>query len=138
MDDAAKPAALPVNPVVNFALGLAGAAAAGALGYVAFSWLAQQGFYGLALPGVLLGVGAGLTAQRRSLALAVVCGVSALALSLFAEWKHFPFIKDGSLGYFLSHLSDLRPLTLLMIALEASVDFGFPGAGEPSERKVRS
>ena len=44
----------------------------------------------------------------RSMALAVVCGVLALALGIFAEWKHFPFAKDDSFTYFVSHLLDLR------------------------------
>ena len=117
MDPAPTSAAVPVNPAVNLALGFAGAAVGGMLGYFAFGWLAQQGFYAVALPGVLLGVGAGLLSKRRSTTLAVVCGIAALALGVFAEWKHFPFIKDASFGYFLSHLSDLKPVTLLMIAL---------------------
>jgi len=117
MDDAPTSAAVPVHPVVNLALGFAGAAAGGVLGYFAFGWLAQQGFYAVALPGVFLGIGAGLLAGRRSLTLAVVCGIVALALGVFAEWKHFPFIKDASFGYFISHLSDLKPVTQLLIAL---------------------
>jgi hypothetical protein len=108
-------------PMVNAGLGLAGAAIGGGVGYLAFGWLAAQGFYTLALPGVLLGLGVGVLAKRRS----VACGVLALALGVFAEWKHFPFAKDDSLAYFLTHLADLRPLTLILIGLGGFCGFWF-------------
>jgi hypothetical protein len=119
------------QPMVNAGLGLAGAATGGVLGYLAFGWLAAQGFYALALPGVLLGLGAGVLAKRRTTALAAVCAVLALALGVFAEWKHFPFAKDDSLNYFVTHLLDLRPLTLIMIGLGSFGGFWFarPAAG---------
>jgi len=108
-----------IHPGMNLALGLAGALVGGALGFFLVSWLARQGFYGVALPGVMMGVGAGMLAKRPSLPLAILCGVMALALGVFTEWKLFPFIKDGSFSYFLAHLSDLKQLTLLMIGLGA-------------------
>jgi len=117
MDPAPPSTAARVNPAVNLALGFAGAAMGGVLGYFAFGWLAQQGFYAVALPGVFMGLGAGFLSKRRSSTLVVVCGIAALALGLFAEWRHFPFIKDASFPYFVSHLSDLKPITLLLIAL---------------------
>jgi hypothetical protein len=113
------------QPLVNAGLGLAGAATGGVLGYLAFSWLAAQGFYALALPGVLLGLGAGVLARKRSMPLAMACGVLALALGVFAEWKHFPFAKDDSLNYFVRHLFDLRPLTLILIGLGGFGGFWF-------------
>lgn len=120
-----------VAPLTNAALSLVGAAVGGVLGYLAFGWLAGQGFYALALPGVLLGLGATVLARRRSMALAVACGVLALALGVFAEWKHFPFAKDDSLNYFVTHLFDLRPFTLIMIGLGGFGGFWFarPTAG---------
>ena len=101
------------------------------MGYLAFGWLVSQGFYALALPGVLLGLGAGGLAKRRSMAFAVVCGVMALGLGVFTEWKHIPFAKDDSLKYFLTHLPDLRPLTLIFIGLGGFGGFWFarPAAG---------
>ena len=45
---------------VNWPLALVGAAAGGVLGYFAFFWIARQGFYALALPGLALGLGCGL------------------------------------------------------------------------------
>ena len=44
---------------------LLGAVIGGLLGYVVFFWLAHQGFYGLVVPGGLLGIGAGLIPCSR-------------------------------------------------------------------------
>jgi hypothetical protein len=129
-----------VSPVANTAFGLAGAAIGGVAGYFAFGWLAGQGFYALALPGVLLGLGAAVLAKIRSMALAVACGILALALGIFAEWKHFPFAKDDSFTYFVSHLFDLRPFTLIMIGLGGFGGFWFarpaPGARPPAPKET--
>jgi hypothetical protein len=104
---------------------LAGAVAGGILGYFAFAWLYEQGFYGLVLPGGLLGFGAGI-ARNRSLWLAAVCGLLALMLGVLVEWHFAPFAKDESLGYFLQHLQDLKPVTLVMIALGGVLGFWVP------------
>ena len=74
-------------------------------------------------------MGAGLLANARSLTLAISCGLLALVLGVFAEWKHFPFTKDGSFNYFVTHLFDLRPLTLIMIALGGLGGFWFAWRG---------
>ena len=121
MDDSASSTA----PSINAALTFIGAAVGGAIGYVAFGWLVGQGFYAPAIPGVLLGVGGGLLAKQPSLALAVICGVLAVLLCLFAEWQHFPFMRDDSASYFLSHLTDLKPLTMIMIAVGGFTGFWF-------------
>ncbi len=114
-----------IHPVISLLLGLGGAVAGGVLGHFAFLWIAQQGFYALALPGALLGVGCGMLAPTRSVPLAAVCGGLALVLGIFSEWRCAPFIKSSGLGYFLSHLSDLRPLTLFMIVLGGVLGFYF-------------
>jgi hypothetical protein len=101
---------------------LGGALAGGALGYLAFFWLAGHGFYGLVLPGGLLGLGAGV-ARNRSVALAVVCGLLATALGLFARWQ---LGNDGTFGDFLLHVHQLSPPTLLMIAVGGAIGFWVP------------
>ena len=106
-------------------LGFGGALVGGALGYFAFSWLLGQGFYGLILPGGLLGLGAGV-ARPRSAVLAVVCGLAAVALGLFTDWRFEPFVKDASPGYFLLHLHPLKPVTLLMIGAGGVIGFWVP------------
>jgi len=100
----------------NLLAGLAGALAGSVVGYFAFIWIARQGFYALMLPGGLAGIGASLFVSDRSVPRGVLCGIFALGLGVFAEWRFAPFIKDGSLGYFLGHLHQLQPITLLMIA----------------------
>jgi hypothetical protein len=117
-----KPA---TTPATSLLLGLIGAALGGTLGYFAFGWLARQGFYALALPGALLGAGCVLLSRRRSRGLAILCGVAALVLGIFSEWRFFPFVRDGSLEYFLSHLHRLKPLTLIMIVLGGALGFWF-------------
>src|SRR5262249_34107067 len=50
----------------------------------------------------------------------------AIALGLFTEYRFAPFADDDSLGYFLAHVLDLRPLTLLMIGLGGLIGFWVP------------
>src|SRR5437899_6204909 len=109
--------------MTNLALGLLGAMAGGVVGYLVFLWAAHQGFYALMLPGALIGAGGRLLVKHKSVARAGICGAASLALGLFAEWRFAPFTADQSLSYFLSHIHQLRPLTLLMIAIGAV--FGF-------------
>ena len=115
----------PANLLIGLALGTAGALAGGIVGYFAVGWLAGQGFYALALPGVLVGIGAGWFPRERSLALALGCGILSLAIGVFAEWKHFPCVTDGSFGYFVAHLLDRQPVTLLMLAVGTFAGFWF-------------
>jgi hypothetical protein len=111
--------------VKNNVLALCGALAGGALGYFAFFWAAAQGFYAIILPGALLGLGAGIV-RTRSLAVAVVCGLLATALGVFTEYRRAPFVADSSFPYFVSHLFDLKPLTLLLIAVGGVIGFWVP------------
>lgn len=108
---------------IAFVLG--GAVLGGLVGHVGFGWLVSQGFYGLVLPGGLLGLGAGLSPCCVRWP-SVICGVMALALGLFSEWRHFPFKADDSFGYFLSHVHQLKPITLLMLAAGTAIGFWVP------------
>jgi hypothetical protein len=102
-----------------------GAAVGGAVGYFLFFWVVSQGFYGLILPGALLGLGAGYPTSR-SIVPAVVCGVLAVAVGLFTEWRFAPFKQDDSLSFFLLHVHHLSPVTLLMIAAGGWIGFWVP------------
>ena len=104
-------------------LGLLGAIAGGCLGFVAFVWIAQQGFYALLLPPALLGLGAGLCVRRRSQILAAVCGVAGLALGLYSEWRIAPFVDDGSFFYFITHVHLLKPMTMIMLVLGTFISY---------------
>jgi hypothetical protein len=121
--------------LISNLLGLVGAIAGGVLGFYTFQWLLGQGFYGLIIPGAFLGLGCSLVARHPSRARGIVCAIAALALGLYTEWRFFPFAADESLSYFLKNLSNLKPVTILMIAVAAFVAFwlggdaGFPGLG---------
>ncbi len=104
---------------------LIGAAAGGFFGYALFVALARRGYYGLAVPGGLLGLGAGLF-KTRSKAIPVICGLAALTLGLFAEWRLEVSAADVSLGDFLLHVPRLPPFTLLMLAAGAAIGFYVP------------
>jgi len=104
---------------------LLGAVVGGLIGHLLFFWVARQGFYALALPGGLLGLGAGI-GRGGARWVAVACGVAALVLGLFTEWRFAPFATDPGLGYFLTHLHHLRPLTLVMIGVGAAIGFWVP------------
>ena len=104
-------------------LGILGAVVGGCVGYYAFFWLTQQGFYALILPPALLGLAAGFASRQRSVPLAIICAVAGLGLGLFTEWNFAPFVADKSLGYFLTHVHQLKPLTLIMLTIGVVVSY---------------
>jgi hypothetical protein len=112
-----------MHRLISNLLGLIGAAIGGVVGFYTFGWLYDHGFYGLAIPGSLLGLGCGLLARHRSTARGVVCGAAALALSLFTEWWFRPFVADRSITYMLRHVQELSPVTWLMTAIATVVGF---------------
>lgn len=97
--------------------GLVGAALGGVLGYFIFEWILRQGFYAMALPGAAVGLGFGLLARERSIMHGVICAVLGLGLGLVLEWRFFPFIKDDSFSFFISHVHQLKPLSQMMIVM---------------------
>ncbi|MEO6810452.1 MAG: hypothetical protein ABI353_15160, partial [Isosphaeraceae bacterium] len=62
----------------------------------------------------------GLLARAKSTIRGLFCAAAGVLLSLFVEWKAFPFRADDSLEYFLYHVQELKPITLLMIATGAA------------------
>jgi len=114
---------------------LLGAVIGGGLGYIVFFALAGRGLYGLALPGGLLGLGAGIF-KTRSKAVPAVCGLMALALGFFTEWRFAPFATDASLGYFVLHAHQLSPLTLIMVAAGTLIGFYVPFRRGQAARKA--
>jgi hypothetical protein len=124
------------TPLQALALGLLGAVVGGIVGYFLFIWIVRQGFYALMLPGAFLGWGAGLCARIRSVPLAIICTAAGLVLGIVAEWRSRPFIVDDSFTYFIAHLHDLRPFTLLMIALGAYFSYRFSVGRERSDVPV--
>ena len=102
---------------VRYLAGMAGASAGAVVGTMAFLLLARLGLFAMALPGALIGLGCGYASRSRSLLLGLFCGLCAAPLSIALEWRRAPFIKDDSFGFFLSHLTDLKPVTLALMAV---------------------
>ncbi len=121
----------------NDILVLLGAAAGGLMGYVLFFGLARRGLYALAVPGGLLGLGAGVC-KTPSRVVPVVCGLLALALGLFTEWRFAPLAAYAGLGYFLSYVHQLSPLTLTMIAAGTLIGFWVPFRRGQAARKAQA
>ena len=107
--------------LVSNLLGLVGAIIGGAIGFYTFDWLRNQNLYGLMIPGALLGLGCSLLARHHSTARGAVCGIAALGLGLYTEWKFWPFKSDESFSYFLTNISSLKTATLLMIVFGAAI-----------------
>ena len=106
-------------------IAMAGAVLGGTLGYYGFFWMLSHGYYALALPGGLLGLGASLGKTRTNWC-AAGFGLAALLLGIFTEWKHEPFAKDDGFVYFLLHVTDNDSVTLLMIVLGGALGFWIP------------
>jgi hypothetical protein len=126
---------MPRHLVSNL-LGFVGAVIGGTLGFYTFDWLRGQGFYGLMMPGALMGLGCTLLAKHPSAIRGVICGLAAVGLGLYTEWRFFPFAADASLSYFLKNVSSLKPVTLIMIGVGAIIAFwvgrdpAFPGLSD--------
>jgi hypothetical protein len=104
---------------------LLGAVLGGLLGHEMFFWLMGQGFYGLILPGGLCGLGAGVFRSRWK-RVPILCGLLALGLGLFTEWRFEPFAADAGFGYFLLHAYRLRLDTLILIGTGTAIGFWVP------------
>ena len=113
--------------VMNIVPGLIGAAIGGFVGLVAYDWGIGQNLKAGVVPGAFVGLGAGLLSARPSMIRGAICGLAALGIGLFAEWKNFPFKDDGSFSYFLAHVHQLQPLTILMIVVGTIVGWRWGG-----------
>jgi hypothetical protein len=104
---------------------LIGAAAGGLFGYALFLLLVRRGYHGLTVPGGLLGLGAGLF-RTKSKAIPIICGVAALVLGLFTQWRLEAYFAGITLTDFLLHVHQLAPFTLLMIGAGSAIGFYVP------------
>jgi hypothetical protein len=92
-----------------------------------FQFLLARQFYALALPGAVVGIGAGLVARGRSQTLAAICAAAAIVLAIVIEWQRAPFKEDGSFRYFATHLHQLDggAVKFVMIAVGALCAYWF-------------
>lgn len=113
------------NDVKQLLLITLGAIGGGALG-VLVSWLlVKQGMHAAAAPGVLLGLGAGMF-RHRFFAVPVICCLLALAVGIGTEAWLFPFRADKSVGYFVTHLHQVFPSSLILIGVGGAMGFYSP------------
>lgn len=118
--------------------GLFGAAAGGIVGYYAFAWVLSQGFYAMILPGAAVGFGFGVSSRERSAAFGFTSAILALGLGVFMEWRFFPFVKDDSFSYFISHIHKVKSISLVMIALGCFFAFRLGTGKVPKHREDNS
>jgi hypothetical protein len=119
----------------NWLLGLVGVIVGGAAGFFLFVWLVRQGYYAMMVPGAALGLLGGILLRSYSQAFGVVCAVLAVLLGLFTEWWTAPLLVDDSFKYFVTHLNQLKPVTLIMIGLGGLCAYWF---GQGHERFSRT
>lgn len=111
--------AVTTRQITSNLLGLIGAVGGGVLGYYIFLWILDQGFYGLMIPGALLGLGCGLLGLHASQVRGVLCGAAGLVLGLYAEWSYRTRVADVRFMDLVTHAYEKRPLTLIMLTLGA-------------------
>jgi hypothetical protein len=110
-------------PWGQLVLGLVGATLGAAAGYYLYGWILSQGYDAGVLPGAMLGAGFGLVARKQRQTFGVLCCVLGTLFGFFCEWSYFPFVDDGSLPYFATHLQDLKPIKIIMIAIGGAAAF---------------
>ncbi|MBX3420836.1 MAG: hypothetical protein KF752_04690 [Pirellulaceae bacterium] len=116
-----------------FVRGLIGIAVGAVGGYFAYVWLLQYGLYALAVPGALMGLACGFLSKCYSPKLGFIAALAAVPVSIYCEWTQFPFTQDGSLGYFVSNLAQLKGGTWIMGLVGVFFSFWF-GLGHPPEK----
>lgn len=121
----ATPASSTGPTLRDRALGVAGALLGAVVGHFICRWAAGIGFYAVAIPGMLAGVGTARFAPRVDVGVALTTGLIGLVAGVLTEWLLWPWLSDPSLGHFLANLHNLTPLTWILIALGAVFAYWF-------------
>ena len=113
--------------LIPVARGVAGAIVGGLIGYFAFGFLWNKGWYAFMLPAGLVGIGFGLASQKKSIVLGIVVALIALVFGLWTEATHGPFTSDESFGYFLKTIAtdSVHQYKLLLHGLSGFLAFWF-------------
>ncbi|MEZ5964789.1 MAG: hypothetical protein R3F56_13165 [Planctomycetota bacterium] len=110
-------------------LRLAGAAAGGGIGYLAFRALEDQGFLAVAVVGAGVALGGGLLARSRRIGWGVFVAILAVVATAVVEWKH-SFRADESFASFVTNVGSLSTRSKLSYLAVALAGLWF-GAGRP-------
>ncbi len=113
---------------MHWLLGAVGGLLGGVVGYFAVSWLAQNGFYAMVLPGALVGLGTGWLGRSHSLPRGIVAGVAAVISGTLIEWQ--VFYSANALSFFLQNINEIGAVSFAMIGLGGVLGFAF-GKGNP-------
>jgi hypothetical protein len=117
---------------VAVARGAMGAILGAFAGSAIFVGLAKIGLYALIAPGALTGMGGAWLSRVYSPVVGVICIAVATAATILCEWFMFPFIVDGSLSYFVTHLHKLRTMAMLFGGIGIIVAFVFGKGSSPA------
>lgn len=110
---------------VDIVRGLVGAVLGAVAGFFVCRWAMRYGFYAIAIPGMLAGVGAGRLARKPNKFVAWASAGVALVAGLLSEALLRPFVADESLVYFFQHLQDLTPITWILLAVGVYCGYWF-------------
>lgn len=108
-------------PIKNLALGIVGGIAGGFAGGLICKFLADQGFYGVILPGALVGLGFALAARKGHFGFGAVSGVLGLLAGLLTQWKVYS--DEPSFFKLVGELKDYSIVTWIMLGLGAVLAF---------------
>ena len=110
-----------------------------------FQWIYDHGFYGMMIPGALLGLGCGLLAQHASQIRGVLCALAGLGLGLFTEWRFRPFMADEQPSLLPEEITSARTCDLaddcrrsffcILARKGRRASACFPAAREPASRE---
>ena len=100
-----------------YIFGLLGAVAGAGIGYWGVGVLGHQGFHAIVLPAGLPGIIGGSIARQRSIGWAFICAFLGVIAASVTEWRYRPFIADRSFRYFITHIGDVTPTVLGVIAI---------------------
>ena len=111
--------------LVTFVPGLVGACLGGVVGYYAFAWITQKGFFALVVPGALAGLACGFCSVDHSKIRGGICALIALSAGMVSYWKLFSpsFETNGSLLDLVINCYRLNPVTQIMLALGTFLGF---------------
>lgn len=109
--------------VKNLVLGTLGGCVGGAIGGLACQLLAENGLYGVALPGALVGLGFGLASRQRHIGLGFVSGSLGLLAGLLTQWKVYS--NEPSFLKLVGELKDYSVFTWIMLGVGTLMAFMF-------------